>query len=97
MKKIILSLAIVFTLIFANIETQAQVTGTVQGGYSWINGMIGAELQFDRIGISGGYYPAVMPGSGDPISSFSVAATWYGNPYEDCLWFDRNCICRLSL
>ena len=86
MKKILLSLAIVFALLFANVETQAQVTGTVQGGYSWLNGMIGAELQFANLGVSGGYYPARMPGSGDPISSFSAAATWYGKPYEDCLY-----------
>lgn len=78
MKKILTLLVVIFAFTTLSFSQSAF---TVQGGYSWLNGVVGAEYQMGHIAISAGYYPAKMPGSGDPIASFSGAVTWY-----DGLW-----------
>jgi len=75
MKKIVLLLSLIFAL---SISAFSQTDLSVWGGYSWLNGVVGAEVQYGNFGVSAGYFPAKMPGSGDPISSFSAAVTWYG-------------------
>jgi hypothetical protein len=79
MKKIFLFLSLIFAL---SISTFAQTDLSLWGGYSWLNGVVGAEAQFGKFAVSGGYYPAKMPGSGDRISSFSAAVTFYGKDNE---------------
>lgn len=80
MKKILVLLSLMFAL---SITAYSQTDFSIWGGYSWTStGVVGAEAQFGNIGISGGYYPAKMPGSGERISSFSAAVTWYGKNNE---------------
>jgi len=79
MKKLILLLSLIFALSFSSF---AQTDISVGGGYSWLQGVANVEAQFGHFGIGAGYFPAKMPGSGDPISSFSAAVTWYGKTNE---------------
>jgi len=73
MKKIIILL---FTLVLS-ISAFSQTSINVWGGYSWLNGIIGAEVQLEHFGISAGYYPAKMPDTKENIPSFSAAVTYY--------------------
>ena len=84
MKKILLSLAFIFAITFSSFG-QVPTDISLWGGYSWVNGVFGAEAQFGHIGISGGWFPAKMPYSKDQISSWSGAITFYGksNKYLD--------------
>lgn len=84
MKKVLLSIVMTLALLFAtNINTNAQIAGNVQGGYSWLNGVVGAELLLGHIGVSTGYFPAKMPGSGESIASISWAVTYYGGLWDE--------------
>jgi len=84
MKKIVLSLAMVIALLFAiNGETKAQVALNVQGGYSWLNGVVGVEVLPGHWGVSAGYFPAKMPGSGDPVTSISWAVSYYDGLWDE--------------
>lgn len=73
--------------LFTSNELHAQLDKTsaftIQGGYSWLNGVVGAEAQFNKIGLAAGYYPAKMPLSSDPISSFSFSVNYYPRAFED--------------
>lgn len=84
MKKFLLLFTFIFTITFTSFG-QTPLDISLWGGYSWLNGVFGVEAQFGQIGISGGWYPAKMPYSNDPISSFSGAITIYGknNKYLD--------------
>ena len=77
---------VLLTLMFAmSITAFSQTDFSLWGGYSWLNGVVGAEAQFGNVGISAGYFPAKMPGSGESVASFSGAVTLYGknNKYLD--------------
>ena len=66
------------TLFFAfAMFSNAQLV-TIQGGYSWTNGMVGAEWQFGHVVLATGWMPTSMPLSGDRINSYSFAVSWYG-------------------
>ena len=80
MKKLILFLSLIFAL---SISAFSQTDLSLWGGYSWTStGVVGLEAQYGNFSVSGGYFPAKMPGSGDPISSFSAALTYYGKTNE---------------
>ena len=81
MKKILFTLVFIFTISLTSFS-QVPIDFSPWVGYSWVNGVVGAEAQFGNIGISGGYYPAKMPYSKDPISSFSGAITFYSKNNE---------------
>lgn len=80
MKKIVLLLSLVFTLSIASFAQQAF---TVQGGYSWTMGMIGAEYQLGHSAIGAGIMPTTMPGSGESLTSFSAYYMWTGYEYDE--------------
>ena len=84
MKKTILTI-FMSLLLFVGFSQNSVIT--VQGGYSWLNGVIGAELQFGKIGISAGYMPTAMPLSGDPVSSYSLALSLYGKDYDESCFY----------
>ena len=63
-------------------QTQAQSALTISGGYSWTNGMIGAEVQNGHWAYGAGYLATQWPLSGEPISSLSGHITWYDSPYN---------------
>jgi len=79
MKKIFITL---LAFIAISISAYSQTDFSLWGGYSWLNGVVGAEAQYGNFAISGGYFPAKMPGSGERISSFSAAITFYGKNNE---------------
>ena len=84
MKKILTLLVAIFA--FAMLS-QAQSAFTINGGYSWSYGVVGAEYQLGHIGIGGGWMPTTMPGSGEKLNSFSGVVTWYGGDWwESCYY-----------
>ena len=90
MKKLIAVLAIVFSLSFVTSnQTIAQGNYGIgaHAGYSWLNGVVGGEIFLHKIGVSGGYMPTSMPGSGDKISNISWAVTYYSEPMYDDSWY----------
>ena len=72
---------------FATLSYSQNGAFGVQGGYSWINGLIGAQYQMGHLAIGGGYYPAIMPGSGKPVSSFSGVFTLYGGDWDESCYY----------
>ena len=79
MKRIfmIICLAIAFLLATLNTNAQTPMSFSAQGGYSWLNGVLGVEAQIGNFGISGGWMPTKMPLSKDRINSFSGAISYY--------------------
>lgn len=53
---------------------------SVVGGYSWINGVVGGELQYGKFGVEGGWMPTSMPMSGTRVNSWGIAGTFYTLP-----------------
>jgi len=78
MKKILFVLLLMVTSVLY--AQQTPTAFNIQGGYSWLNGVVGAELQYGKVALSGGWMPTKMPVSGDKISSFGVALTYYTRP-----------------
>jgi len=82
LKKILLLALIVLVPLF----TQAQklpISFNVHGGYSWINGVAGGEIQFGPVGLSGGWMPTTMPLSGIKVNSIGIAGTLYSGNYDE--------------
>jgi hypothetical protein len=80
--KLFLSAIIFIALTFQSFS-QTPFALSAHGGYSWINGVVGGELQVGNFGVSGGWMPTKMPISGEKISSVGVAFSVYtGMPDE---------------
>ena len=79
MKKLLLVAIMSVVMISLSTTTKAQtpMSFSVHGGYSWLTGVVGAEAQFGNIGLAGGWMPTKMPMSGEKISSYSGAVTYY--------------------
>lgn len=80
-----MTLCLFLSLLFTSTITNAQnpFAVSVHGGYSWLNGVLGAEAQFGHFGISGGWMPTKMPMSGEKVSSIGFGVTAFtGNPDE---------------
>ena len=92
MRKILLTIVMVFSMLFAiTTETKAQTPSalSITGGYSWLNGVVGADFQYANIGVSGGWMPTTMPLSGDRISSFGAAFSLYSREYMSSMGSSR--------
>jgi hypothetical protein len=77
MKKLFLSLAMAFALLFAvNTESKAQVSLGINTGYSWLSGVVGGELDAGHWGVGVGWMPTSMPGSGESLTSISWFVTY---------------------
>jgi len=77
MKRILLSIVVVFTMLFATTsETKAQGAVLVQGGYSWSEGAVAAGYQFGSFSTTLGYMPTKMPGDGSPVSGVVWNIKW---------------------
>jgi hypothetical protein len=84
MKRILTLLVAIFAFTTFGI---AQSAFTINGGYSWSYGLVGAEYQLGRIGVGAGWMPTSYPGSGDKLNSFSGVVTWYGAEWwESCYY-----------
>jgi hypothetical protein len=85
MKKFFTIICLMVALLLSSIKLNAQSTRipvafNVQGGYSWLNGVAGAEVQFGHISLSGGWMPCKMPLSGSKINSYGGAISYYTLP-----------------
>ena len=85
MKKILTLLVAIFA--FVALSQAQNGAFSVNGGYSWSYGLIGAEYQIGHIGIGAGWMPTTYPGSGDPLNSFSGVFTWYGGDYDESSYY----------
>lgn len=88
MKKLLIASLLTISLILLSLNSNAQTTSTsfsVHGGYSWLNGVVGAELQSGCFGISGGWMPTSMPISGDKVNSYGFAVSIYSGPPSETI------------
>lgn len=77
MKKLLIGLVVVFSLLFATtIESKAQNALLIQGGYSWSEGVVAAGYQFGGLSALLGYMPAKMPGDGSSVSGLVFNLKW---------------------
>ena len=86
MKKLLTTILISMALLFAvNMETQAQSSLYVQGGWSWSEGVGAVGYSYGGISTSLGLMVAPMPGSGDAVSglvwNIKFAPRWYESGY----------------
>jgi hypothetical protein len=71
-------------LLSSNVKAQSSSYAlSVQGGYSWINGVVGGDLQIGHFGIGGGWMPTKMPLSGTNINSIGFHLTYYSSLYNE--------------
>ena len=78
MKKSLLTICLTLALLLPlNSNAQTPTTFNVTGGYSWLSGVVGGELQIGKFGLSGGWMPTSMPMSGTRINSYGFAGTIY--------------------
>lgn len=78
MKKLLLVLGLVLAMLLPTNDVNAQVGFSLNGGYSWINGVIGAEVFIgDYVGLSTGWMPTSMPKSGEKLSSWGFGISGY--------------------
>ena len=94
MKKIFLTIVVFmsFLLLSMTVSAQNEQTETpyavsLQGGYSWLNGVVGGDVQIGHIGLSGGWMPTKMPMTNEKISSVGIAVTAYSDVYYENSWF----------
>jgi len=80
MKKLLLLITLILSI--SVLSYSQSMSLTAQGGYSWLNGVVGVEYQVGKIALSGGWFPAKMPGSKEIVSSFSGAVTFYGGNWN---------------
>ena len=64
----------------STLNAQTPMTLNGHAGYSWLNGVVGGEIQAGHIGFSAGWMPVSMPYSGDPVNSAGIAGTYYTLP-----------------
>jgi len=89
-KNLLFSIMVAFTMLFA-IPLQSQAQGVygagINDGYSWLNGVIGAEIFIHKISVSGGWMPTSMPLSEEKVNSYSWAITAYSQPMDLDSWY----------
>lgn len=88
MKKFLLMMCLTIALLLPsklNAQMSSAIVPTpfsfsVVGGYSWLSGVVGGEIQYGKFGVEGGWMPTSMPMSGEKIDSWGLAATYYTLP-----------------
>ena len=85
MKKlfILLTLILSFTLVKAQYLEQPKPEKEahlfLRGGYSWMNGVVGGELFYDKISIGGGWMPNTSPLTGEYVSTMCGQISLHSN------------------
>lgn len=66
-------------LIFSSVTIKAQTpfSISVHGGYSWAIGVAGADIQYGRFALGGGWMPTTMPMSHERVQAFCGSLTYY--------------------
>lgn len=85
MKKFLTILIIIFA--FTTLSFAQKSSITVQAGYSYSTGLLGAEYQYGKIGVAAGWIPLRMPESHKFTSSFSAAITAYNSNWNASGWY----------
>ena len=85
MRKFLLTISLIFAMILLTSNVNAQTSWALsgQGGYSWINGVVGGDLQIGHFGVGAGWMPTKMPLSGDKISSIGFQLSLYSAKYNE--------------
>jgi hypothetical protein len=84
MKKFLVTMFLMLGLLFtSNVKAQMPYAVSVQGGYSWINGVVGGDVQIGHFGFGAGWMPTTMPLSGTPVNSVGFHATVYSANYNE--------------
>lgn len=82
MKKLLFLFIAIMLLGVTTMEAQNTAL-YIRGGYSWLTGVVGGEIQVDHFGIGGGWMPNKTPLTGDDVNSFGLDATWYSGNYDE--------------
>lgn len=66
-------------LLFSSVTVKAQtpLSISVHGGYSWVIGGAGADIQFGRFAVGGGWMPTKMPLSDERLQAICGSLTYY--------------------
>lgn len=56
---------------------------SAQGGYSWLNGVVGGEFQYENFAFGMGWMPTTMPLTGDRVNSIGYQFTFYSGKYYE--------------
>jgi hypothetical protein len=88
MKKILLLL----TILVLSIASYSQTDIGIWTGYSWINGIVGVESQYNYFGIGAGYYPAKMS-SGESVPSWGGSVSLYSKNNQSLIQKNRLIFC----
>ena len=84
MKKVLLTICLMMGLLLtSNVKAQAPYAASVQGGYSWINGVVGGDVQIGHFGFGAGWMPTTMPLSGTKVNSIGLHVTVYSANYNE--------------
>lgn len=87
MKKLLTTFVSIMLFLSLTINAQTESPSSnwaisAQGGYSWINGVVGGDLQIGNFGFALGWYPARMPLSGEQVNSIGYNFTYYTDMYD---------------
>lgn len=84
MKKLFLTFILTISMIFISVnESYSQASLGVNAGYSWLSGIVGAEVEIGHVSGGFGYMPTSMPGSGEPVSSISWFVTYQDAVFQE--------------
>jgi hypothetical protein len=81
MKNILILLSFIF---FLNINGISQTDISLWSGYSWINGIVGVETQYNYFGIGAGYYPTKLS-TGENIPSWGGSVSLYSKTNQSLI------------
>lgn len=89
MKKLLTILSIfVLMLVSSNLKAQdLKYTVDVHGGYSWLDGVVGADFQVSNFGLSFGWMPTKMPLSGEKINSYGWSVSYFTAQPDEFGWY----------
>lgn len=85
MKKLLLSIIVLFAITASSMAQSSSFLA--RGGYSWLNGMVGAEYQVNRLGFGLGWMPNTKPASGEKVTSITYNVTFYGGEWDESAFY----------
>jgi len=77
MKKIPAIFVLILSISSVTIKAQTPFSISVHGGYSWSIGVAGADIQYGRFALGGGWMPTKMPMTDKRINAFCGSLTYY--------------------
>jgi len=77
MKKILAMFVLILSISSLAVKAQPGFSVSIHGGYSWAIGYAGADIQYGRFALGGGWVPTKMPMSETRVNSYSASLTYY--------------------